>query len=137
VLAKEFTKRTDIRITGFVDDVQSLMARMSIALLPLRQGAGIKVKTLECLSAGLPVVTTPVGEEGVGGTHGVHYLVAESAEELATHTIRLLQDGAEAIRMGQRAQEFMHQRQNFAGRMADVGRFIEERVQKAQSVRTA
>lgn len=134
VLAKEFPGRTDIRITGFVEDVQCLMARMSVALLPLRQGAGIKVKTLECMSAGLPVVTTSVGEEGVGGTRGVHYQVAESAEQLAACTIRLLQDQAEARRMGQRAAEFMRQRQNFAGRMAEVERFVEKRVDAARMI---
>jgi polysaccharide biosynthesis protein PslH len=133
VLAREFTERTDIRITGFVDDVQSLMARMSVALLPLRQGAGIKVKILECMSAGLPVVTTPVGEEGVGGTNRVHYLVAETAEQLAAHIIRLLQDPDEARHMGERAAEFMRQRQNFAGRMAEVERFVEEHVRRARS----
>lgn len=137
VLAKEFRERSDVRITGFVDDVQSLMARMSVALLPLRQGAGIKVKTLECMSAGLPVVTTSVGEEGVGGTHGVHYQVAESAEQLAAYTIRLLQYPAEASLMGQRAAEFIRHRQDFSGRMAEVERFIKERVQKARPVNEA
>lgn len=134
VLAREFSERADIQITGFVEDVQSLMARMSVALLPLRQGAGIKVKTLECMSAGLPVVTTSVGEEGVGGIQGVHYHVAESAEQLAACTIRLLQDPAEARRMGLRAAEFMRQRQNFAARMAEVERFMRERIDAARMI---
>jgi len=134
VLATEFSERADIQITGFVEDVQGLMARMSVALLPLRQGAGIKVKTLECMSAGLPVVTTSVGEEGVGGTKGVHYHVAESAEQLAACTIRLLQDPTEARSMGQRAAEFMRQRQNFAGRMAEVERFMENRLDEARMI---
>jgi len=127
-LAKEFSERADIRVTGFVEDVRGLMARMSVALLPLRQGAGIKVKTLECMSAGLPVVTTSVGEEGVGGIPGVHYQVAEDAEQLAAHTIKLLQNPAEARRMGERAAEFMRQRQDFAGRVAKVELFMESRV---------
>lgn len=128
VLAREFTERTDIRITGFVDDVQSLMARMSIALLPLRQGAGIKVKTLECMSAALPVVTTPVGEEGVGGTDGVHYLVAESAEELAAHAVRLLLHPEVARKMGESGKQFLLARQDFSGKLAAVERFIEKRI---------
>ncbi len=134
VLAKEFSDRTDIRITGFVEDIQSLMERMSVALLPLRQGAGIKVKTLECMAAGLPVVTTSVGEEGVGGIHGVHYQVAEGADQLAAYTIQLLQDQVEARRMGQRAAEFIRQRQNFAGRMAQVERFVERRVDEVRRI---
>lgn len=127
-LAKEFAERTDIRITGFVEDVQSLMTRMSVALLPLRQGAGIKVKTLECMAAGLPVVTTPVGEEGVGGTDGVHYLVAESAEDLAAHAVRLLLQPEDARKMGESAKQFLVARQDFSGKLAAVEQFIEKQI---------
>ena len=132
-LAKEFSGKDNIVVTGFVKDIAALMARMDIALLPLRQGAGIKVKTLECMTSGLPVVTTPVGEEGVGGTPGVHYLVAENADELAAHTIRLLLNPSTARKMGRFAQQFMEQRQNFAGRLAEVERFLEERVAQSKA----
>lgn len=134
-LADEFSGRDDIVITGFVKDVAGLMARMNVALLPLRQGAGIKLKTLECMTAGLPVVTTPVGEEGIGGTCGVHYFVSENAERLAADAVRLLLNPPEARKMGECARRFMEQRQDFTGRLAEVERFLEARVAQANTQR--
>lgn len=119
-LANEFSGRDDVVVTGFVEDVPGLMAKMEIALLPLRQGAGIKIKTLECMRAGLPVVTTAVGEEGIGGTRGIHYLIAESADALAADTIRLLLNKSEARNMGEYARQFMQKRYNFEARLVEV-----------------
>jgi polysaccharide biosynthesis protein PslH len=119
-IASEFVGRDDIVITGFVQDVGALMSRMELALLPLRLGAGIKIKTLECMAAGLPVVTTSVGEEGIGGTHAVHYCVAETADDLARHAIHLLESPSEAQEMGSRAKEFVTKNRRFSERMQSL-----------------
>jgi polysaccharide biosynthesis protein PslH len=116
-LASEFAGREDIVITGFVQDVGALMSRMELALLPMRLGAGIKIKTLECMAAGLPVVTTSVGEEGISGTHGAHYSVAETADDLARYAILLLQSRSEADEMGRRAREFILESRSFSKSM--------------------
>lgn len=56
----------DVVVTGFVNDPTPYFERAEIGIAPLISGAGIKVKVLEMLSAGLPVVSTPVGAEGIG-----------------------------------------------------------------------
>ncbi len=117
-LAPEFAGRDDIVVTGFVEDVGALMSRMEIALLPLRLGAGIKIKTLECMAAGLPVVTTSVGAEGVNGIHGTHYQVADAAEKIAAHAIEFLSDPSAAREMGARAKQFIAESRDFAARMS-------------------
>jgi len=76
--------------TGFVEDLAGFLSSMQVALLPLRLGAGIKIKVLECMSAGVAVVTTDVGSEGVQGRHGEHFLVGDNADELAEHVVLLL-----------------------------------------------
>ncbi len=55
----------NIIVTGFVEDPVPYFERARIAIAPLRLGAGIKVKVLECLSAGIPVVATDIGAEGI------------------------------------------------------------------------
>jgi len=50
---------------GVVDDLASEYRRACVALVPLRVGSGLKIKTVEALAAGLPCVTTSVGAEGV------------------------------------------------------------------------
>ena len=130
-LASQFAGRTDIVTTGFVEDVTALMARMEIAFLPLRLGAGIKIKVLECMAAGLPVVTTSVGAEGIGGTHGIHYLVAENADELAAHAVHLLGNKADARRMGASAREFIARRYKFGARIDEMENLLESAIRIA------
>ncbi len=65
-------------------------ARVSIA--PLRYGAGMKGKVAEALAAGLPVVTTSMGAEGMGLVDGEHLLVGDDVDALADAIVRLSTD---------------------------------------------
>lgn len=56
-----------VEATGYVEDLQEQYARAAVCVVPLFKGAGVKFKTLEALMAGVPVVTTAVGAEGIGG----------------------------------------------------------------------
>jgi len=58
----------NIEITGFVKDPSPYFEKAHLAIMPLPYGAGIKVKVLECLGLGLPVMTNPVGAENVDAT---------------------------------------------------------------------
>ena len=81
-----------IEVTGHVPDLDPFyrLARMTVA--PLRFGAGVKGKILSALAAGLPVVTTTIGAEGIGLIDGQSALLADQARELAQAIIRLLDD---------------------------------------------
>lgn len=104
--------------TGFVPDISTFLSSMQVALLPLRQGAGIKVKTLECMAAGVAVVTTPIGAEGIAAAHGVHLLIGETAQELASYVVRLLRKPEEARQMGERARDWFASEYDFDRPMA-------------------
>jgi glycosyltransferase involved in cell wall biosynthesis len=54
-----------IVVTGFVPDPTTYFESAQLGVVPLKSGAGIKLKTLEMLAAGIPVVSTPLGAEGV------------------------------------------------------------------------
>jgi glycosyltransferase involved in cell wall biosynthesis len=110
--------------TGFVDNIGGFLADMRVALLPMRQGAGVKVKTLECMAAGVAVVTTPVGAEGIAAAHGVHFLVGETAEELASYTVRLLRKPEDAREMGERARAWFASEYDFGRPMAVLESFL-------------
>jgi polysaccharide biosynthesis protein PslH len=58
-------KSSDVIISGFVEKPAEVLWSAHMAIVPLRFGSGVKVKILECLSAGVPVVCTPVGGEGI------------------------------------------------------------------------
>lgn len=59
-------RTTGVTLAGFVDSLEPEYADAAVALVPLRRGAGVKFKTIEALVRGVPVVTTPVGAEGIG-----------------------------------------------------------------------
>ena len=82
----------DVEILGFVDDLHALMDRVVLSVAPLRYGAGIKGKIGTSLAAGLPVVSTTIGVEGMNLKAGIDVLVADDVEEFVKAIKLLMQD---------------------------------------------
>jgi GT2 family glycosyltransferase/glycosyltransferase involved in cell wall biosynthesis len=80
--------RDGIRVLGWVPDLTELYESARLFVAPLRYGAGMKGKVGESLAHGLPVVTTPMGAEGMGLQHGDDMLIAESATGFAAEVVR-------------------------------------------------
>jgi glycosyltransferase involved in cell wall biosynthesis len=84
---------------GFVPDLLELQSSSSLFLAALRHGGGSKLKVLEALAAGLPLVSSSQGASGLNLSVGSDYLAGESAAELAAAVLRLLSDGELAQRL--------------------------------------
>ena len=89
--------------TGYVDDVLPHLARAKVVLAPLLAGGGLKLKVVEGMAAGRPVVATSVGAEGVGAENGREIAVADGAVAFADALAGLLSDTARARRVGEAA----------------------------------
>lgn len=83
-------ERGDIEVPGYVEDLGGRLAQAQVFLAPLRFGSGVKTKLLEAMAAGVPVVTTAIGAEGIEAIPGVHFLVEEEPEAIARAVVRLL-----------------------------------------------
>jgi len=83
-----------ITCIGDPNDVPSCLADADGLLVPLRVGAGTRLKVLESMAAGLPVVTTTRGGEGTAAVSGKHLLLADTPQDFADCCIRLLVDPA-------------------------------------------
>jgi len=81
-------------VTGFLEDPSDVFNAATIAVVPLRMGAGIKVKTMECLMMGLPTVATSVGAEGIDLGEAEGLRVRDSETGLAEAIVYLLESGA-------------------------------------------
>jgi polysaccharide biosynthesis protein PslH len=79
-----------IEVTGAVDDAVTELARSRVAVVPLLSGSGTRLKILEAWAAGLPVVSTTIGAEGLGGRDGEELLIADGAVAFADAVSRLL-----------------------------------------------
>jgi len=83
-----------IHVTGRVEDVVPYYRQSSVCVVPLRAGSGIRLKILESMALGRPVVSTSLGCEGLDVEDGKHIMIADSTEQFAEKTIRLLIDAA-------------------------------------------
>jgi GT2 family glycosyltransferase/glycosyltransferase involved in cell wall biosynthesis len=81
-----------ITVTGQVPETQPYLDAARLSIAPLRYGAGVKGKIGEALMHGLPVITTPIGAEGMDLVDGEHALIAEAGEDFARAVIRLYDD---------------------------------------------
>jgi glycosyltransferase involved in cell wall biosynthesis len=106
----EWNGNQGVVVTGLVDDVKHYLARAMISIAPLFVGTGTKLKILEALGAGLPVVTTTVGIEGIEAKNGVDLLIADTAEEFADHCTRLLEDAALRDRLAKAGQSLVREK---------------------------
>lgn len=81
-----------VEVTGTVDDVVPLLRDARALVVPLRAGGGTRLKVLEAMAAGLPVVSTPFGVAGLPVTDGEHVLLGDTASDLAAAAVRLMGD---------------------------------------------
>lgn len=92
--------RAGVEVVGFVPDLRDELARATAVLVPLRVGTGTKNKVMQSLAMERPVVTTAVGNEGLGGISGRHLLVADEPGPFAAAIVRLQRDPALRARLG-------------------------------------
>lgn len=91
----------NVVVHGFVPDLAPLLAQVRVALAPLRYGAGVKGKINLAMGHGLPVVTTPIGAEGMGLRNDVDALIEQDAGVFATAIARLYRDDVLWSRLSQ------------------------------------
>jgi len=83
---------SSIRISGYVDDVRSHIARAAVYVVPIRVGGGTRLKILDAFACGKAVVSTTIGCEGLAVTSGHDILVGDTPREFADQVIRALTD---------------------------------------------
>jgi glycosyltransferase involved in cell wall biosynthesis len=91
---------SDVTVTGTVPDVRPFLARARVAVAPLLSGGGTRLKVLEALDAGRPVVATGIGVEGLEDLIGRGVVVADTPEAMSAAICGLLADDGRASRLG-------------------------------------
>lgn len=83
---------SNVRVTGFVDDVRPYIARSQVFVIPLRIGGGIRGKALEAMAMKIPIVTTSIGCEGINLRNEESALFADTPETFADAVVRTIND---------------------------------------------
>lgn len=92
-----------IELIGFVEDVRQPLARYSLFVCPILSGSGVRVKLLESFAAGIPVVSTRLGAEGLAEADGKICALADDPESFAERVLDLLWNPDKASAMAERA----------------------------------
>lgn len=100
-------KDKNTTVTGFVEEVGPYYKRATVFVAPLLTGGGIIVKILDAMASGTPVVTTSIGNEGIGATPGEHLLIGDGPGDFAIKVIRLIEDRELRASLSQAAQGFV------------------------------
>ena len=94
-----------VESVGPVDDVGAELGRAAAAVVPIRWGAGTRIKILEAIAHRLPVVSTTIGAEGLGLSEERHLLLADDEGGFAEACLRALDSGPDVVAMIERAHE--------------------------------
>ena len=81
-----------VKVLGLVEDLSPVYRRADIVVVPLRAGAGTRIKILEAFSFGRAVVSTPTGAEGLRVTAGKELIIATEADDFAQTCAALLKN---------------------------------------------
>ena len=79
-----------INVTGYVSDLTPYLEQVGVFIVPLRAGGGMRVKILNALAQGLPIVSTSLGCEGIAVIDGHHILIGDTPADFAAAVLRLL-----------------------------------------------
>jgi glycosyltransferase involved in cell wall biosynthesis len=101
-------------VTGGVPDVRPYLARAALYVVPMRMGSGVRLKVLEAMAAGIPMVSTRVGLEGIAAVDGEHALVADTPGAFAAAVLRLLADPALGARLARAARALVGRRYDWS-----------------------
>lgn len=107
---RRLAARADVIVAGDVDDVTPFYQRARVVIVPLRAGGGTRLKILEAMALGRPVVSTTLGREGLEVVDGVHLLIADTPRAFADCLIRLLTEASPRIALALAARRLVETR---------------------------
>jgi len=107
VLAEHFA---GVHLHNYVEDVSSFWIHTAALAVPILSGGGVRVKILEAMALGVPVISTTIGAEGLDVRHREHLLIADTPEEFARACNEVLQDEQLAQRLAHNGRQLILKR---------------------------
>lgn len=109
-----------VRALGFVDDLASVWTTTTAMVVPIHSGGGSRLKVLDAFGAGVPVVSTTFGMSGIDAVADRDYLRADTPDDFAAATMRLLTDGDLRTDLSGRARQLVAERYSWPDCLAPL-----------------
>jgi len=113
-----------VEIPGFAADLRPHLASAAAVVVPLRIGGGTRLKIVEAMAMGRPIVSTAIGAEGIDATHGRDILIADEPAAFADAVVRLIDDPELGGRIGRAARQLAAARYSWASAADNLERFF-------------
>jgi glycosyltransferase involved in cell wall biosynthesis len=123
----------NVNVTGEVPDVRPYMRKAGVMVVPLRMGSGTRLKVLEGLAMGKPVVSTTIGCEGIDVLADEHLRIADTPETMAEAVLALQEERESAIAMGHRGRALVVDRYSWASITDHLEAFHQEILARHQA----
>jgi glycosyltransferase involved in cell wall biosynthesis len=128
-----------VRLTGYLPDPRPAIGSSAVCVIPLQQGTGTRLKILEAMALGVPVVSTSKGAEGLAVVDGKHLLLADEPEQFAHYTLQLLRNRAQGEALAADARRLVVERYDWrrigAAFVSLVERVVSGRKARSEGVR--
>jgi sugar transferase (PEP-CTERM/EpsH1 system associated) len=131
----KLTALDGVLVTGTVEDVRPFYEKAKVSVAPFRFGAGTKLKILESMAMGVPVVSTSTGCQGIEARAGKEARIVHDAKAFAEAVTELLLDEQAGLEMCEAARRLVEERYDWGSILRDVGeRLIQEVFRKRRWV---
>ncbi len=119
-------KDSRIIVAGHIDDLRPYREQAAVFINPMRLGSGLRIKVLEAMATGLPVVSTALGMAGIPAQNGVNCFVADTPELFAQSIDWLLTDKQLAENMGRAAKETVQKKYDIRSTATELEQILKE-----------
>lgn len=117
---RDLEKIPGVIVTGTVDNIWSYLNGVDIFVFPMEIGSGQQNKVLEALYSKKPVITSAVGNSGIGAEAGREILVSDTDSEIVRQILRLLEDKEQREFLGKNGYEFVNSRYSWPAILSDI-----------------
>jgi sugar transferase (PEP-CTERM/EpsH1 system associated) len=118
-------KNNAVEVTGTVPDIRDYLAGAVALVVPLRSGGGTRLKILEAMAMGRPVISTTVGAEGLAVTPGTDILIADDAPQFINQLQLLLKSPERADLIGRKGRRLVMQKYDWSVCLAGLDRLYD------------
>jgi sugar transferase (PEP-CTERM/EpsH1 system associated) len=96
-----------VTVTGAVEDIRPYLENAAVYVVPMRMGGGVRLKVLEAMASGIPVVSTRAGVEGIDVEEGENALLADTAMEFAAKVVDALTNASLRNRLARQGRKLV------------------------------
>ena len=126
-LTRKWKGHKNVTIRGWVEDIREAYCDGRIFVAPMFSGLGLQNKILEAMALGLPCITTSMVNNAIQATAGQEILVADDANEMAAHIIRLLENPQEYIQLAEAGKIFVTRHFNWEEQVLRMEEVIQKK----------